>query len=136
MSDLIARLARLAERVNQDAWLVQRGRFVDATVLLDAQSSQHLISVRQGRIAALTHGPFVMPSWTFALRAPLAEWEAFWQPLPAPGHHDLFAMRRRKVLSIEGNLQPFMANLLWFKDVLAAGRGETVPSGAQQTAGQ
>ncbi len=136
MSNLIALLGRIADRVNQDAWLVQRGRFVDATVLLDAQSSQHLIAVRQGRIESVAHGPFVMPSWTFALRAPLAEWQAFWQPLPAPGHHDLFAMRRRKVLGIEGNLQPFMANLLYFKAVLAAGRPQGLVSGTQQTPGQ
>jgi hypothetical protein len=48
MSNLIALLGRIADRVNQDAWLVQRGRFVDATVLLDAHGD--LIAVRQGRM--------------------------------------------------------------------------------------
>lgn len=122
MNEIVPLLGRLADAVNRDAWLVQRGRHVDALVMLDAGASQHLIDVRRGRIEGIAHGPFVMPSWRFALRAPLAEWLAFWQPLPAPGHHDLLAMRRRKVLTIEGDLQPFIANLLYFKAVFAAGR--------------
>ena len=43
---------------------------------------------------------------------------------------DLFAMIRRRALRVEGNLQPFMANLLWFKDVLAAPRGAQAASGS------
>jgi hypothetical protein len=38
-------------------------------------------------------------------------------------------MIRRRALRVEGNLQPFMANLLWFKDVLAAPRGAPAVSG-------
>jgi hypothetical protein len=116
--------------VNDSGALARRGRHVRASVLIDTGDTQHLLGIHAGRIERLEHGPFVMPTWDFALRAPLSEWLAFWQPLPAPGHHDLFAMIRRRALRVEGNLQPFMANLLWFKDVLAAPRGAQTASGS------
>ena len=42
----------------------------------------------------------------------MAEWLAFWQPIPAPGHHNLRALIMRRVSKIEGDIHPFMANLL------------------------
>lgn len=110
----------LAARVNGNERLVHRGRHVDARLLIDLTDEHWLIDIRAGRIVSVRRGPFVMPSWTFALRAPRAEWERYWQPRPRPGSHDLFAMLKRRVLRIEGNLHPFMANLLYFKEVLAS----------------
>ena len=46
----------------------------------------------------------------------------FWKKIPEPGHNDIFALFKRGKLTIEGDLQPFMANLLYIKDVLAAPR--------------
>ena len=45
-----------------------------------------------------------------------------WKPVPEPGWQDLFALQRRKLLTMEGDLQPLMANLLYIKDVLASPR--------------
>lgn len=122
MTDTAVWLARLARAVNDDAALVHRGRFVDTRVLFDTGASQHLIDIRRGRIEGVAHGPFVMPGWDLALRAPLSEWLVFWEAVPPPGHHDLMALIKRRVLRVEGNLHPFMANLLYFKAVLAAPR--------------
>lgn len=110
----------LAARVNGNERLVHRGRHVDARLLIDLMDEHWLIDIRAGCIVSVRRGPFVMPSWTFALRAPKQEWERYWQPIPEPGSHDLFAMLKRRVLRIEGNLHPFMANLLYFKEVLAS----------------
>ena len=44
----------------------------------------------------------------------------FWSPQPPPGFNDIFALFKRKLQRIEGDLHPFMANLLYIKDVLAA----------------
>jgi len=63
-----------------------------------------------------------MRSWTFALRASPETWQRFWEPTPAPGYHDLFAMKRLGVARIEGDLVPLMANLRYVKDVVAAPR--------------
>ncbi len=113
---------RLADRVNADERLVARGRYVDTAFLMEIGDAQHLVHIRAGRVAAVTSGPLVMPRWTFALRAAPQVWERFWLPLPPPGYHDLFAMMKRRELRIEGDLYPFMSNLLYFKAVLAAPR--------------
>jgi hypothetical protein len=60
-----------------------------------------------------------MADWTFALRAPREAWEKFFLAHPPPGFTDIFALQKHKLLRMEGNLQPLMANLLYFKDVLA-----------------
>jgi len=115
-------IERLAELVNADEKLVRRGRFVHTTFLLEIGESGYLVRVAEGRIAGVTAGPFITPNYSFALRAPRDAWETFWQKLPPPGFNDLFALFKRGLLRIEGDLHPFMANLLYFKDVLAAPR--------------
>jgi hypothetical protein len=87
--------------------------------LLEVGETAFLISIFEGRIDAVTLGPFVMPSSAFALRAPALEWEKFWSERPPPGSNDLLALIRRRVLKAEGDLQVFMAHLRYFKDALA-----------------
>jgi len=113
----------LKERVNADTALVRRGRYLTTTFLLEAGDGAWLIAIVEGRVASVMCGPFVMPSWSFALRAPAAEWEKFFLGKPPPGSNDLMAMVRRRVLKIEGNLQVFMAHLRYFKEALAKLRG-------------
>lgn len=116
-------MERLAELANADAWLVHRGRMLDVTFLLEAGSQSYLVRIHRGRVEAVDKGPFVMPRWTFALRAPQESWAKFWSPVPGPGFHDLIAMTKLGGLRIEGDQQPFMANLRYFKDLLALPRG-------------
>jgi hypothetical protein len=115
---------RLAEFVNSDAHLVRRGRFLSTTFMLEAGEKRYLIKIIEGRVVSVTQGPFVTPNFSFALRAPQDEWEMFWEKMPKPGHNDIFALFKRGKLTIEGDLHPFMANLLYIKDVLAAPRKE------------
>ena len=110
----------LAQRVNGNEHLVHRGRFVDTTFLLGVGDESWLIRIDAGRIAEIRKGPFVMPRWTFALRASAEAWQSFWSPTPPPGYHDLFALIRFKRLAVEGDMHPFMANLFYFKGVLGA----------------
>ena len=119
-------MERLLQIVNSDARLVWRGRFVDTTFLVEVGETSYLIKVTGGRIASVTRGPLVMPAWTFALRASREAWEQFWLPEPPPGFHDLFALMKRRALRIEGNPHPFMANLFYFKGVMAALRPSKV----------
>ena len=67
----------LKVRVNGDAALVRRGRYLTTTFLLEVGQRTWLISIFEGRIASVTPGPFVMPSSSFALRAPEEEWKKF-----------------------------------------------------------
>lgn len=113
-------ISTLAERVNGDARLVHRGRFVDTTFLLEIGEQAWLVRILDGRVVDVRKGPFVMARWTFALRASAESWQSFWSPTPPPGFHDLFAMIRFRRLAVDGDMHPFMANLFYFKAVLAA----------------
>jgi hypothetical protein len=52
----------LQQRVNADAALVGRGRYLTTTFLLEIGEAAWLIAIFEGRIASVTPGPFVMPS--------------------------------------------------------------------------
>lgn len=116
-------LEGLAELVNAREAVVRRGRYLSTTFLVETGETPWLITVVEGRIARVERGPFLMRQWSFALRAPMDAWRRFWQPTPAPGYHDLFAMAKAGHARIEGDLQPLMANLRYVKDVLEAPRG-------------
>jgi hypothetical protein len=112
----------LAAQANADQWLVHRGRFLDVTFLLQIGDTPYLVRIHRGRVETFDKGPFIQPRWTFALKATRDAWETFWQPLPPPGFHDLIAMIKTGALSLEGDQHPFMANLRYFKDLLAIPR--------------
>ena len=114
-----ASVNRLGELANADAWLVHRGRLLDVSFLLEVGTAQYLIRIHRGRVEAMEAGPLVMPRWTFALRAPAEAWATFWKAIPPPGYNDLIAMAKMRALRIEGDQYPFMANLRYFKDLLA-----------------
>ena len=120
--DTHARILAIAEAVNGNAELVRRGRHCSTTFLLEAGDTSYLVRVREGRIASIERGPFLMRPWTFALRAPADAWRRFWEPVPAPGYHDLFAMKKLGVASVDGDIIPLMTHLRYLKDVIAAPR--------------
>ncbi len=114
---------RLPGLVNANAALVRRGRWMSCDFMIEVGEDQYLVRVRDGRLAGVDKGPFVMPSWSFAVRAPKDVWQAFWAATPAPGDNDIFALRKAGRMTLEGNLQPLMANLLYVKELLASPRG-------------
>jgi hypothetical protein len=116
-------LETLADLVNADAPLVRRGRFLSTTFLLGVGETAWLVTVHEGRVIRVERGPFLMRGWSFAVRASREAWERFWQPVPAPGYHDLFAMTKGGHARVEGDLRLLMAHLRYVKDVLAAPRG-------------
>ena len=115
-------VVRLPDLVNADEGLVRRGQRLTTTFLLAVDDTEYLVHVAAGRLAAVERGPFLLRSWSFAVRASADAWTRFWQPLPEPGYHDLFAMKKLGVACIEGDLWPLMAHLRYVKDVLAAPR--------------
>ncbi len=118
--------------VNANARLVHRGRFVDTAFMIAVGDDYTLVRVERGRIAEVKHGPFITPNFSFALRAPREVWDQFWLPLPPRGFTDIFALVKQKLMKVEGDLHPLMANLLYFKDVIAAPRQKNANKGAPQ----
>jgi len=113
-------LENLAARVNGDVNLVRRGRSVNTTFLIAIDDADHLVSIAAGKITGIKPGPFITPNYSFALRASRESWGKLWSPKPIPGFTDIFALVKKKLLRIEGDLHPFMTHLLYFKGVLAA----------------
>ena len=110
---------RLPDLVDADAGLVRRGRFLTATFLVEVGPTAYLIHVVHGRVTRVERGPFLMREYAFAIRASEEAWGRFWEPVPAPGYHDVFAMAKAGHARIEGDLVPLMANLRYVKDLLA-----------------
>ena len=119
---IAAVLERLPDLVNADAGLVRRGRYLTITFLVETGTTAWLVSVHEGRVTRVERGPFLMRAWSFAVRASDDAWRRFWEPVPAAGWHDLFAMTKSGHATVEGDLQPLMANLRYVKDVLAKPR--------------
>jgi hypothetical protein len=119
ISETFAQLAAMLER---DTALVQRGRFLDVDCLIGSTEQAFQTSIRAGRIVDMTPAPVLMRSWRFAYRATPQAWTAFWQPMPKAGWHDLLSLTKRGEAALEGDIQPFMTNLQYFKDVLSLPR--------------
>jgi len=121
--ELCARfLEAIPGRVNADAHLVWRGRTLSGDCLVAIGSTSFLLRIESGSIRECrSHLPLLCP-WTFAVRGSLQAWASLWQDPSPPGWHDLFALSKRGEMSFEGNLQPFMAHLQYFKDMLTLPR--------------
>src|SRR5262249_50018031 len=114
--------AKIPALLEQEPGLVRRGRFLDCDCLLGPMDRPFHVSIRAGRMIDFTPAPVLMRSWRFADRATPEAWSQYWQPMPRPGWHDLLSLTKRGVAVLEGDLHPFMANLQYFKDVLALPR--------------
>jgi hypothetical protein len=116
------RFARLPGLVAADTDLIRRGRWLTVECRIDIGSEPFFLSIRDGTLMVLDRGPRLMRSTAFTLRATDEAWTNYWQPIPAPGWHDLFALTKRGAASMDGDLRPLLQNLQYFKDLLALPR--------------
>lgn len=121
-----SRLAKLFEQIPAllaaDPDLRRRGSWFDARFQIGVGSISFDLNVQGGSIASLERGPLLMRSWQFAIRGTAEAWRRHWQPVPEAGWHDLFALSKRGVLRMEGDLWPLVANLQYVKDLVALPR--------------
>lgn len=117
-----ARLSRLPALLESAPRLAARGRFLSADWLVGMPQRAFHVRIEEGRIVRMEEGPRLMASWRFAYRATPQGWTEFWRPMPKAGWHDLLALTKRGAATLEGDLQPFIANLQYFKDLLALPR--------------
>ena len=119
---LIARIEQLPRLVNEDADLVRRGAWLDLRFQIGLGAMPYYVTLAGGRITGLDKGPLLMASSRFQVHATTEGWRKFWAPVPEPGWHDLLALTKRGAACIDGDLHPLLANLQYFKDLLAAPR--------------
>src|SRR5215207_7349943 len=119
---LAAKIEQLPRLVNEDADLVRRGAWIDLQFQIGLGAVPYYVTVAGGRISAFERGPVLMRSSRFQIHVTAEAWRKFWEPIPEPGWHDLLALTKRGAARIEGDLHPLLANLQYFKDLLAAPR--------------
>ena len=101
---------------------MRRGRFLTADFALVVGATPLLVQIEAGRVMSVARGPFLLRPWTFSITARPETWLKLLKPVPDPGTHDLMALSKVGLARIEGNLQPFMANLQVIKDIVTAPR--------------
>ncbi len=108
--------------INADEVHARRGRLLDADIMIGIGPSGFILPVRGGRLDDLEPATRLLRPWVFAIRADAATWLQHWENPPRAGWHDIFALSKRGLLTMEGNLVPLMQHLQFVKDVLAAPR--------------
>lgn len=112
----------LAQKFKFNALSFSRNRSVDATVLVQFGDTRVLVRIRQGGVTEVVENIAPLSSWDFSICATTDAWIRFWQALPVPGSHDIFALAKNGEMAIEGNLYLLMTNLQYMKDLFAVGR--------------
>ncbi|MFH1081891.1 MAG: hypothetical protein V1751_00680, partial [Pseudomonadota bacterium] len=105
-----------------DQDLLRRGASMTVEFMVEIGAVPFYLSIVEGRLVSLERGPALMRSWRFAIRGTVEAWTRFWQPVPEPGWHDIFALTKRQEARVEGDLRPFMTHLQYIKDLLAVPR--------------
>ena len=106
----------------EDAGLIHRARNAHITLLLKAGEQSYLLQLKEGRLEDVHHTDRPMDSCDITMAASDEDWQGYWQVMPKPGLHDIFAMAKSGRLRIEGNFRPLMRHLQVVKDVLALPR--------------
>jgi len=122
MTDVATIFDRLPEFFDARPALVRRATRARITMLVGAGQVSRRLTVGSGTLT-ISHADGPMDGWDIALRGDDTVWSDHWRALPAPDAADIFGMRRRGRLVIEGNFLPLMQNLQLIKDILALPRG-------------
>jgi hypothetical protein len=112
-------LETLQDRAAGDAMLARFGLDLDCALLIGDGDTDWLVKIERGAVTHVTKGPLIMPRTDLRLRAASAAWARFCEPVPPPGYHDLFALRRYKRIQIEGDIRLMSAYLFYFKRLFA-----------------
>ena len=116
------RFARLTTLLSDDPDLLRRGQWVNVDCRIDVGAEPFFLSIGAGALSAMERGTAAMRSTAFSVRASEDAWTRHWMAVPEPGWHDLFALTKRGVASMEGDFRPLLQNLQFFKDLLALPR--------------
>ena len=75
-----------------------------------------IASLKSNRaVARVVPRRLAMESSVFSVRASADAWSKHWTQNPKRGYHDLLSMIAAGHLAIDGDLLPFLQNLLYFK---------------------
>ena len=117
-------IKKLKDRVNDDAALVRRGRWVSLSFLLGYGEIDYIITIASGKIEKVVQRQLATHTGCFAIRATRETWEEHWSIIPRRDYHDIWSMLPKGLVAIDGDLLPLMQNLQYFKDVITSIRNK------------
>jgi hypothetical protein len=104
-------MEKYRETVNADPEMAVIGDWFTVDFKISFEGAEFLISVREGKIAAIEQSPRFDRPVAFTLRAPMSVWNKFINPDPPPLYHDFFAMLMRvDDFVLDGNTLTTMQN--------------------------
>lgn len=119
---LCSRFESIKELTNADSYLMHRGRFLTADIVIQIGDVPYLISIGDGRVLFISRKFPIFQDRKFTLKGSLKAWSMFWESIPEAGWHDIFALTKSGEMTLEGEVQPFFAHLQYLKDVLSKPR--------------
>ncbi|MCA0872813.1 hypothetical protein LCL97_18435 [Seohaeicola saemankumensis] len=123
-SDLIVRFERMRTNLNRTPHLRRLGALFSETVLIQIDDEEFYLFFDKGQLARIEPGPSRKTPWRFALRTDADALARFWEPMPAPGFHDIFGLIKIGRGRIDGDILCLVKNLRFFKEFMDFGRGE------------
>jgi hypothetical protein len=103
----------LMNLVNNDPALSRRGAAYDLELGLTIGEENFLFEISNGKLTSLHENSERQADHGFTLNAPRESWSRFCQPLPPPEYHDIFAMLSCGHMSLTGDTNLLMSNLLY-----------------------
>lgn len=104
-------MEKYRDTVNADPEMAVIGDWFTVDFKISFEGNDFLVSVREGKIAAIEHNPRFDRPAAFTLRAPMSVWNKFISPNPPPLYHDFFAMLMRvDEFVLDGNTLTTMQN--------------------------
>lgn len=122
---MLEKFRALAAALDTQPHLLRLGQLFSETVLLQVGDDEYYLTFEKGRVTQIDAGPSRKTPWRFALRTDAQALEAFWQPLPEPGFHDVFGLVKIGRARIDGDILVLVKNLRFFKEFLALGRPQS-----------
>jgi len=121
---ILSRLEAMRGRLGECPHLARLGALFTETVLIEIGDEEFYLAFEKGKLGGIYPGPSRKLPWRFALRTDADALEAFWQPLPKPGFHDIFGLVKIERGRIDGDILCLVKNLRFFKEFMALGREE------------
>lgn len=119
---MIDTLRHIQAALERSPHLHRLGALFSETVLLKVDDQEFYLVFEKGHLDRIVEGPSKKTPYRFALVTDAEALRAFWEPLPSPGFHDIFAMAKIGRAEIVGDMLLLVKNLRFFKEVLALGR--------------
>lgn len=116
------KIAAIPQLYAENASLRRRAARSKVSLMLSADSGRWLLSLEHGELTGPIPARGPMDSTDLVLIAADPVWLGHWQPIPAPGFQDLFAMTKTGRMTIYGDFRPLMVNLQVIKDLIALPR--------------